>query len=98
MDLEVQKNNLRQTIERAYTDAIASLKSFRAAGTSLEANEESWEYAQKRYEQGAMNQFDYERTRNQFLNATAQLLQSKYEYIFKVKVLEFYLTNNTITL
>lgn len=98
VDLEVRKNNLRQTIERAYTDALASLKSFRAAETSLAANEESWEYAQKRYEQGAMNQFDYERTRNQYLNAKAQQLQSKYEYIFKVKVLEFYLTNNTITL
>jgi len=98
LDLETQKNTLRQTIERAYADALATLKSFKAAETSLNANKESWEYAQKRYEQGAMNQFDYERTRNQYLNATAQLLQSKYEYIFKIKVLEFYYTNNAITL
>lgn len=94
VDLETEKNNLRQTIERAYADANASLKTFKASEKSLEANEESWEYAQKRYEQGAMNQFDYERTRNLYLNSVAGLLQSKYEYIFKVKVLEFYLTNN----
>ncbi len=94
LSLETQKNNLRQTIQRAYADAYASLKSFKAAEKSLEANEENWEYAQKRYEQGAMNQFDYENTRNSYLNAVSQQLQSKYDYIFKVKVLEFYLTNS----
>lgn len=94
VQLETQKNTLRQTIQRAYADALASLKSFKAAEKSLEANKENWEYAQKRFEQGAMNQFDYERTRNLYLNATAQLLQNKYDYIFKVKVLQFYLTNN----
>ena len=94
VDLELTKNDLRQTIERAYADAFASLKTFRASEKSLEATEENWKYAQKRYEQGAMNQFEYENTRNQFLNATAEMLQSKYDYIFKIKVLEFYLTNN----
>lgn len=94
VDLESTKNDLRQTIERAYADAYASLKTFRASETSLEANEENWKYAQKRYDQGAMNQFEYENTRNQYLNATAEMLQSKYDYIFKIKVLEFYLTNN----
>ena len=94
VDLELTKNDLRQTIERAYADAYASLKTFRASETSLEATEENWKYAQKRYEQGAMNQFEYENTRNQFLNATAEMLRSKYDYIFKIKVLEFYLTNN----
>ena len=94
VDLELSKNDLRQTIERAYTDAYASLKTFRASETSLEANGENWKYAQKRFEQGAMNQFEYENTRNQYLNATAEMLQSKYDYIFKIKVLEFYLTNN----
>ncbi len=94
VQLETDKNNLRQTIQRAYADAYASLKTFNAAEKSLEANEESWEYAQKRYQEGAMNLFDYETTRNRYLNAVSQLLQSKFDYIFKVKVLEFYLTNN----
>ena len=67
VDLELTKNDLRQTIERAYADAYASLKTFRASETSLEATEENWKYAQKRYEQGAMNQFEYENTRNQYL-------------------------------
>jgi outer membrane protein len=94
LQLETEKNSLRQTIERAYADAYASLKTFNAAEKSLAANEESWKYAQKRYEEGALNLFDYETTRNRYLNAVSQLLQSKYDYVFKVKVLEFYLTNN----
>lgn len=93
LNLLSQKNTLRQTIERAHADALASLKSYRAAETSLAASKESWEYAQKRYEQGALNFFDYENTRSQYLNAESQLLQSKYDYIFKITVLEFYLTN-----
>lgn len=94
LQLESEKNNLRQTIERAYTDAYASLKTFNAAEKSLAANEESWKYAQKRFKEGALNVFDYETTRNRYLNAVSQLLQSKYDYIFKVKVLQFYLTNS----
>lgn len=94
LNLETQKNNLRQTIERAYTDAMAGLKNYNAAVKSLEANQESWDYAQKRFEQGGMNIFDYDNTRSRYLNAVAQMLRSKYDYIFKVKVLEFYLTNN----
>ena len=94
VQLETQKNNLRQTIQRAYTDALASLKNYNAAEKSLEANQESWDYAQKRFEEGAMNIFDYDNTRSRYLNAMAQMLQSKYDYIFKIKVLEFYLTNN----
>ena len=94
LQLETQKNNLRQTIQRAYTDALASLKNYNAAQKSLEANEESWKYAQKRFEEGGMNIFDYDNTRSRYLNATAQMLQSKYDYIFKVKVLQFYLTNS----
>ncbi len=94
LQLESEKNTLRQTIERAYADAYGSLKTFHAAEKSLAANEESWKYAQKRYDEGALNLFDYEATRNRYLNAVSQLFQSKYDYIFKVKVLEFYLSNN----
>jgi outer membrane protein len=93
LQLEQQKNALRQTIQRAYTDALASLKNYKAAEKSLEANQESWDYAQKRLEEGALNIFEFENTRSRYLNATAQVLQSKYDYIFKIKVLEFYLTN-----
>lgn len=94
LQLESQKNALRQTIQRAYADATASLKSYTAAQKSLSAAEESWQYAQSRFQEGAINTFDYDNTRNRYLSATATLLQNKYDYIFKIKVLEFYLTNN----
>jgi outer membrane protein len=52
---------------------------------------ESFKYAEQRYNVGAANAVDYNTQKNNVTNAETQLLQAKYEYIFKVKVLDFYL-------
>ena len=89
LDQEIM--SFRQTIQRAHSDALASYKSYQAASKSVVANEESFSYAEKRREEGAINIYDYENARFQYLNAVSQQLQSKYDYIFKIEVLEFYL-------
>lgn len=93
LTLETRKNELRQTIQRAHADATASLKSYHAATKAVESSEENLKYAQIRREQGAISQYDYATAQNNFISAKAQQIRSKYDYIFKLKVLEFYLTN-----
>ncbi len=94
---EQAKLDFRQTIERAHSDALASYKAYKSATKSVESNTESFKYADKRRLEGAINQYDHENARILLLNAISQQLQAKYDYIFKIKVLEFYL-NNTLSL
>jgi len=88
--LESEKLNLKQTIEQSFLDARTALKSFEAAKISLEAQQESFKNAQQRYNFGAMTQFDFDQVRTRLVNAQATLIRSKYDYVFKTKVLQFY--------
>ncbi|MGY6521288.1 MAG: TolC family protein [Mongoliitalea sp.] len=87
------KNQLRQDIESAYTNAFASRLSYRASVTRVESLEEAFRIAQQRFDAGAINFADYQLAQNNFFNAQADLITSKYTYIFRVKVLDFYLGN-----
>lgn len=91
--LEQEKNNLRQTIYQAHADAKASYNSYLAAEKTVESSEESFKYSSQRFEVGALNQFDFENAKNGLAVAKSEMIRSKYDYIFKIKVLEFYLTN-----
>lgn len=92
--LEQEKNDLRQTIYQAHADAKASYNDYLAAKKAVEFNQETFNYARERYEVGAMNQFDFENAKNNLAVAQSQMLRAKFDYIFKIQVLEFYLTNN----
>jgi outer membrane protein len=88
--LESEKLSLKQTIEQAFLDVKTALKSYEAAKVSLEAQEEAFKNAQERYNYGAMTQFDFDQVRTRLVNAQATLISSKYDYVFKTKVLQFY--------
>ena len=87
------KNDLYRTIQRAHADAQASFKNFFAAKRAVEANSENFDYATQRKSVGSINQYDYQLARTNLLQAESKRLQSKYDYFFKLKTLEFYLNN-----
>jgi outer membrane protein len=88
--LESEKLSLKQTIEQSFLDVKTALKTFEASKISLEAQEEAFKNAQQRYNFGAMTQFDFDQVRTRLVNAEAALIRSKYDYVFKTKVLQFY--------
>lgn len=87
------KNQLRQDIETAYTNALASEQSYQASLTRIESLEESFRIAQQRFDLGAINSVDFQVAQNNLFSAQSQLVYDKYTYIFRVKVLDFYLGN-----
>ena len=89
-NLESERLRLRETIQTAYTDALASSKSYDAANTAVEAQNKAFDYAKERFSVGAINSFDFNQAKNNLVNAQSQLIQSKYDFMFKLKVLEFY--------
>uniref|UniRef100_UPI003F6C03A4 TolC family protein n=1 Tax=Polaribacter sp. TaxID=1920175 RepID=UPI003F6C03A4 len=88
--LENQKLQLKQTIEQAFLDVKTALKTYEAAKISLEAQNEAFKNAQERYNYGAMTLFDFDLVRTRLVNAEAAMIRSKYDYVFKTKVLQFY--------
>ena len=88
--LESEKLNLKQTIEQSFLDVKTALKTFEASKISLDAQQEAFKNAQERYNFGAMTQFDFDQVRTRLVNAEAALIRSKYDYVFKTKVLQFY--------
>jgi outer membrane protein len=91
-ELQKQQDNLtlKQDIYQAYTDAITSLQKFNAATKTVEANQKAFEFAQKRYDIGLLNTIDLITTQNNLFSARLQRLLAQFDYVFKMKVLEFY--------
>ena len=94
--LESEKLNLKQTIEQSFLDVKTALKTFEASKISLEAQEEAFKNAQESYNFGAITQFDFDQVRTRLVNAEAALIRSKYDYVFKTKVLQFYAGDLTL--
>ena len=84
------KNQIRQTIETSYNDAIAASKSYSASLKQVQALEESFRIIKSQYNLGAINFTEYQVSNNNLVKAKNDLLSSKYDYIFKLKVLDFY--------
>ncbi|MFK5890588.1 MAG: TolC family protein [Flavobacteriaceae bacterium] len=89
-NLTSQKLKLREAIERAFTDAKSSLKSYEAATKSLAAQNESFRFAKEKFEAGQSTSFDFNQVKNRLVDAQAALYRAKFNYIFKIKLLEFY--------
>jgi len=88
--LEQAKLDLESNVYQAYVDAKGSLKAYEAAEKALESQELAYQYAKDRYDVGLTNAFDFSQSKVRFDNATIALNQAKYDYIFKLKVLELY--------
>ncbi|CDF77965.1 outer membrane transport/efflux protein [Formosa agariphila KMM 3901] len=88
--LEQANLDLESEVYQAYNDAKNAKKSFEAATQTSEARKLAFEYAEERYTVGLTNAFDFSQASINYENAQSEVVRTKYEYIFKVKVLEFY--------
>lgn len=88
--LEQEKLNLESTVYQAFNDAKGALKAYEAAVKTLSAREQAFNYSKERYNVGLLNSFDFSQSQNQFVAAQSDVVRTKYDFIFKLKVLEFY--------
>ncbi len=95
LNAQLQQNQVRQQLKNDIQVAIANVRSAKkqmeAAQKTLEASQLAFENAEKRYQIGASNAFERSTARNSFDIASNNLSVAKYDYLFKIKVLEFYL-------
>lgn len=91
INLQQQKLVLRKNIEQAYADAIAAYQTYLARKKSVESFVEAFKYTEEKLNVGMVNSTDYNVAKIQLSSAESELASSKYDYIFKVKILDFYL-------
>ena len=90
LQFEQDKLDLENTIQQAYVDVNTFEKAYIAAEKTLEARRLSYEYAKERYDVGLMNAFDFSQAQSRVEDAQANVIRTKYDYIFRLKILEFY--------
>lgn len=88
--LEVSKNELLKDIQSARNSAQAALSRYNASKKAVEAQEESFSYTKQRFELGLINTVDYNAAKNQLTKSKSDMLQAKYEFYFRINVLNFY--------
>jgi outer membrane protein len=82
--------DLERSIYTAYTDAQGAYNSYESALSALDARRSAFEYAQERFNVGLMNTFEYNQAQTLFVNAQSEVVRTKFDYIFRTKVVEFY--------
>lgn len=92
-DLQLTKNNLRKVIEQAYADAVAALKRYGSSLKQVEAQGEAFKYAEQKFDVGLINSVEYNDIKKDLTLAQSDLLQAKYDYVFKTTILSFYMGN-----
>jgi outer membrane protein len=93
LDLDIKTRDLRKLIEQAYADAVASLKKFNSSQEKVKAQEESFKYTSQKFDVGMLTSFDYNNSKKDLTKAQSDLLQAKYDFIFKTTILDFYVGN-----
>jgi len=90
LQLQNTKNLLRKDIEQSYTNALAAFKRYVANQKAVVSSTEAFRYTEEKFNVGMINSVEYNQSKNNLTKAQSDLLQAKYEYIFRTKILDFY--------
>ena len=87
---EQSDQQLKQDIYKAYTDATSSIQKFYANKKGVESAQKAYDFAKKRYDLGFLSTYELLNTQNALQTSKTQLAYAQFDYVFKMKLLEFY--------
>ncbi|MDX8341581.1 TolC family protein [Draconibacterium sp. IB214405] len=88
--LQQSRNVLRRDIEQVYTNALAALNRYLSSEKAVASMKEAFRYTEEKFNVGMINSVEYNQSKTNLTNAQSDLVQAKYEYIFRTKILDFY--------
>jgi outer membrane protein len=88
--LQSEKQTLLKEIQKAVTDAYGYYHQYEAAKVNVAAMEESFRLVEQKFNVGSLNSTDYIVARTNLYKAKSNLSQMKYQYLFQLKILDFY--------
>ncbi len=86
-----QRQLLQTAVQQAINDAIAAREAWMAGRKAVEAAQAAFDNAQKRFDVGAINALQYSTARMTLDSALVDLIRAKYQYLFNLKNVEFYM-------
>lgn len=89
-NLQLTKDQLQQDVQQAFADASAAYKRYSAADNAVGAMRESFKFAEVRFNQNMITNVEYTDAANKLYQSESEVIQAKYDYLFRVKVIEFY--------
>jgi len=94
---QLAKNTLSKTITQAMLDLQSAEKSYQSALRTFESNKEALNVVKQRYDAGLVNTLDYNTSLTNYNKSQNDMIEAKYQVIFRTKVIDYYL-GNPITL
>ena len=88
LNVDNVKLELRKTVQQAYYNAVAAKAKWEAAQKSETASNEAYRFANQKYEGGRATVYELYQAKSNLTQAQSQVVQSKYEYVFRLKILE----------
>ena len=90
LNLENAEKSLRKEIRQAYGNAKASKQKMEAMKNSLDASRVAYEYAKAGFEMGKKTLLELNESKTRLHKAESDLLQARYEYLYRIKIIELY--------
>ena len=90
IEVRSRRQMLYREIQQANNDAFAFYERYLASERNVKAMEESFRYVQQKFDVGALNTTDYSVAKANLFKAQSEYFQSKYQYVFQLKILDFY--------
>jgi outer membrane protein len=92
LEYQVRLDNqtLKQNIFQAYNAAVVALEKFNSSAKSVDAAQKSYDFATKRFNIGILSTLELVTDQNNLFRAKLQYVSNQFDYVFKMKVLEFY--------
>ena len=90
LDLEQQKKDLRKEIDQAYYNARNASIEQSASEKAEQSTAEALRYTTQKYEAGRCSLYEYQEARNNHLQAQSTRLQAQYNYLFRLRILQYY--------
>jgi len=87
---EQDTRTLKQDIYQAHTNAVAAIEKYNATRVAVESAQKAYDFARKRFDVGLLQPIDLITNQNNLFRAKINMVSAQYDYVFKMKLLEFY--------
>lgn len=90
LELQQAKNTLLKEIQQVYANAQAALKRYESSQKAVSSADESFRYVKEKFDLGIVTPLEFSEAKNRLAQAQSTFIQAKYEYLFRMKILDFY--------
>lgn len=90
LELKIQHQGLMKDIQQACNDAKACYEKLNASQENLSAAKESFKYTEEKFNAGMVSGTDYTVAKTNLTKSESEYIQSKFQYVFQLKVLDYY--------